>query len=96
MGENTLRTSLIRMGYAGTFTVHGFRATASTYLNETNYRPDVIEVQLAHKEKNTTRASYNRAQYLPERKRMMQEYADHIDALCAGANVTAIRKGKSA
>jgi len=84
------------MGYAGKFSAHGFRATASTLLNELNYRSDVIEAQLAHKDRDQTRHSYNRAQYMPERKQMMQQWADHIDAMCDGANVTPIRKGKAA
>ncbi len=60
---------------------HGFRATASTVLNELGYRPDVIERQLAHKPRNKTRASYNQAEYLIERKTMMQQWADLLDDL---------------
>ena len=57
------------------FSAHGFRATASTLLNEFNFRSDVIERQLAHKERNQSRASYNRAMYLSERQEMMQHWA---------------------
>ena len=75
------------MGYKGRMTGHGFRSAASTLLNEQGYRHDVIERQLAHSEKNAVRAAYNRAEYLPERKRMMQEWADYLDQLKAGVHV---------
>ncbi|MSQ54905.1 MAG: DUF4102 domain-containing protein [Betaproteobacteria bacterium] len=81
MTATTLNRALERMGYAGRFSGHGFRATASTILNEMNYRPDVIERQLAHAERNKVRASYNRAEYFPERKAMMQAWADLIDEM---------------
>jgi integrase len=92
MTGTTINRALERMGYLGRFSGHGFRATASTMLNEMGYRPDVIERQLAHKERNAVRASYNQAQYLEERRQMMQVWADHIDSLAAGADVTPIRK----
>ncbi len=93
MTATTLNRAIERMGYAGRFSAHGFRATASTMLNELScYRPDVIERQLAHKERNAVRASYNQAQYLDERRKMMQEWATHIDALAKGGKVTPIRK----
>ena len=67
--------------------VHGFRAMASTLLNERGrYRHDVIEAQLAHQEKNAVRNAYNHAQYLPERKIMMQEWADWLDEMRVSAN----------
>ena len=79
------------MGYHSRMTAHGFRAIASTTLNELGYRPDVIERQLAHTEKNAVRAAYHRSQYLEERKTMMQQWADHLDALQAsGGKVVAI------
>lgn len=62
-------------------TAHGFRAMASTRLNEMGWRPDLIERQLAHVEKDSVRAVYNRAAYLDERRTMMQAWADHLDAL---------------
>ena len=80
--------TLIRIGFKGEITPHSFRATASTLLNELGYAPDWIERQLAHSPRNQTRASYNHAQYLPERRRMMQEYADHLDTLCRGGNLS--------
>lgn len=81
MTATTLNRALERMGYAGRFSSHGFRATASTILNEMGYRIDVIERQLAHKERNQSRASYNRAEYLAERRDMMKAWADFLDAL---------------
>jgi integrase len=81
MSENTLIYALYRMGYHSRATVHGFRATASTILNEQGFRPDVIERQLAHTERNKVRAAYHRAEYLPERRRMMQHWADFLDGL---------------
>ncbi len=79
--ENTLIYAIYRMGYHSKTTAHGFRATASTILNEKNFRADVIEKQLAHGERNKVRASYNHAQYLPERKQMMQWWADYLDKI---------------
>ena len=81
ISENTILYALYRMGYHTRTTAHGFRATASTILNENNFRPDVIERQLAHGERNKVRASYNFAQYLPERREMMQWWADYITNL---------------
>ena len=80
MSKNTVLFALYRMGYHGRMTGHGFRAVASTTLNEMGYRPDVIERQLAHTEKNAVRAAYHRSQYLEERKTMMQAWADFLDA----------------
>ena len=80
MSENTLLYALYRMGYHKRATVHGFRATASTILNESGqWHPDAIERQLAHVEGNKVRAAYNRAEYLDERREMMQWWADYID-----------------
>jgi integrase len=81
MSENTMLFALYRMGYHSRTTGHGFRATASTILNEHGFAPDMIERQLAHCERNKVRAAYNHAQYLPERRKMMQWWADHIDTL---------------
>jgi len=80
------------MGYTKSFSPHGIRATGSTHLNEMGFRNEVIERQLAHKERNKTRASYNHAEYLDERRAMMQTWADYLDSLKAGRNVTPIRK----
>jgi integrase len=77
-----LLAALRRMGYEqGTLTVHGFRTTASTLLNEQGWRADAIERQLAHGERDHVRAVYNHAEYLPERKLMMQAWADYLDEL---------------
>jgi integrase len=79
MSENTMLYALYRMGYHSRATGHGFRATASTILNEHGFEPDIIERQLAHSERNKVRAAYNHAQYLPERRKMMQWWADYLD-----------------
>lgn len=83
MSENTMLYALYRMGYRTRATGHGFRSTASTILNEHGFRPDVIERQLAHSERNSVRAAYNHAQYLPERREMMQWWADFLDLMAA-------------
>jgi len=79
MTNTTMNRALERMGYAGKLSSHGFRATASTILNEMGYRSDVIERQLAHSERNASRAAYNRAMYLDERTEMLQAWADLVD-----------------
>jgi len=98
MTATTLNRALENMGFNGKgtigFSAHGFRATASTLLNEFNYRPDVIERQLAHKERNQSRASYNRALYLPERRDMMQHWADFIDGKRTNTNVVALKRAE--
>ena len=85
MTATTLNRALERMGFNGKgtigFSAHGFRATASTILNEQGHRPDIIERQLAHTERNKVRASYNQAEYLNERRTMMQDWADYIDRI---------------
>jgi integrase len=81
ISENTLLYAIYRMGYHSRTTAHGFRATSSTILNEHNFRSDVIERQLAHAERNNIRASYNHAQYLPERRMMMQWWADYLEEI---------------
>jgi len=93
MSENTIRTALLTMGYEGdTMTAHGFRGMASTLLNEQGWSPDAIERQLCHMPKDQVRAAYNRAQYLDERRRMMQAWADYLDALKNGAEIIPFRK----
>jgi integrase len=89
MSENTVNAALRRMGFdREIMTAHGFRAMASTRLNEMgHWSPDVIERQLAHAEKNKVRAAYNRAQYLDKRKIMMQEWADYLDELRVSGKV---------
>jgi integrase len=82
MSENTVNAALRRIGYSKEeMTAHGFRTIASTLLNELGFNSDVIELQLAHKERNKVRAAYNRAQRLDERRHLMQEWADHLDRL---------------
>ena len=82
MSENTLLYALYRMGYHSRATVHGFRSTASTILNESGlWSPDVIERQLSHVEANKIRAAYNYAEHLDERRKMMTWWADHHDKL---------------
>lgn len=82
LSDATLLCALRNLGYAKMeMCVHGFRSIASTILNEKGYRPDIIEMQLAHVDKNQVRAAYNRAEYIEERAKMMQEYADYLDSL---------------
>ena len=88
MSDNTIRTALKSLGYdSDTMTAHGFRTTASTLLNEQGWSPDAIERQLAHSPRDQVRAAYNRAQYLDERRRMMQSWSDYLDSLKNGAQV---------
>lgn len=82
MSSNTILYAIYRMGYHGRATTHGFRAVASTILNETNlFNRDWIERQLSHVERNEVRRAYNAAEWMPDRRRMMQWWADHITAL---------------
>lgn len=89
MSENTLNQAVIRIKDEntgkpigrGVMTSHGFRHTASTLLNELGYNADAIELQLAHASKDRIRATYNKAELLPERTKMMQEWADYLDGL---------------
>lgn len=93
MSANTINVALRALGFdADTLTAHGFRALASTRLNEMGWNADVIERQLAHAERNAVRAAYNRAQHLPERREMMQAWADYLDGLASGADVVALRR----
>jgi integrase len=88
MSDNTINAALRRMGFTKQeMTGHGFRAMASTLLNEQGLNHDWIEIQLAHTESNKIRAAYNRAKYLPQRKIMMQQWADYLDNLRKGADV---------
>ena len=97
MAPTTLNRALERMGFNGKdsigFSAHGFRSTASTMLNEMGYRSDVIERQLAHAERDKVRASYNHAEYMGERKQMMQQWADFlVDPMRSTPNSIASRK----
>ncbi|HHQ4634551.1 TPA: tyrosine-type recombinase/integrase [Aeromonas veronii] len=86
MSENTLSYAMGRMGYKGIACPHGFRALASTTLNEEGFDPDVIERQLAHAERNKVRAAYHRAEYLDDRRKLLQWLADFYDSQ-RGSNV---------
>ena len=85
LSDNGMLAALRRMGFEqGVLTVHGFRSTASTLLNEQGWHPDAIERQLAHSERDGVRAVYNYAEYLPERRKMMQFWSDYLDNLRSG------------
>ena len=87
MSNNTLLFALYRMGYKARMSGHGFRSVASTILNESGqWSRDAVELQLAHAERDKTRAAYNKAQRIEERKRMMQWWADYLDGLQAQSN----------
>jgi len=88
MSENTVNGALRRLGYSkDEMTGHGFRSMASTILNERGWNRDAIERQLAHGERDAVRAAYNYAEHLPERRKMMQGWADFLDSLRIGAEV---------
>lgn len=93
MSNNTILKALERMGFKGRMTGHGFRGVASTLLHELGHRHDVIELQLAHQERNAVSAAYNHATYLKERRVLMQAWADHLDELRRGAKVLQLRRG---
>lgn len=95
ISNNTLLFALYRLGYKGKMTGHGFRAVASTALNEAGYRADVIERQLAHKEPNKVRGAYDRAEHLPERRKLMQQWSVMVDAYAHGAEVVPIGRRAS-
>lgn len=96
MSEATPLKALERMGYGGKNTdnghvvTHGFRATASTILNESGFNPDAVERQLSHTEPNLVRAAYNRAQYMEERRHMLQCWADYLDEIRSNGAATNI------
>jgi integrase len=91
MSNNTILAALRRMGYAkDEMSGHGFRAMASTILHEQGWPSDIIERQLAHAERNSIKAAYNYAQHLPERRKMMQAWADYLDTLKSGSKVMSL------
>ena len=93
ISNNTMLFALYRMGYKGKMTGHGFRAVASTIMNESSlFRPDVVERQLAHCERNEVRGAYNRAEYLPERRKLMQWWGDYLESAKAGAVVLPLKR----
>ena len=82
MSENTLNAALRRLGYdKETMTAHAFGSLASSIINEQHWHKDMIERQLAHGERDRIWAAYNHADYLPERRKMMQAWADYLDGL---------------
>lgn len=89
LSENTLNMGLMRLGYKDKIVSHGFRHTASTLLHENieehGFSSLIIEAQLAHVERNSVKAVYNKAEYLSQRKQLMQWWADYLDKLKAGA-----------
>ena len=96
MSNNAIRTALRNMGYDNeVITPHGFRGVASTFLNTLGYRSEVIEAQLSHKDKNEIREAYNHADYMEERRVMLQEWANYLDSLKQGAEVIPIRANKA-
>jgi integrase len=99
MSENTVNAALRTLGYdRETMTGHGFRAMARTLLDEVlGFRPDYIEHQLAHTVRDPLGRAYNRTTHLPERRKMMQGWADYLDGLrTSPKKVVAIRKGMTA
>ncbi len=95
MSNNTLLYALYRMGYHSRMTGHGFRGIASTVLHELGHRHDLIELQLAHSERDAISAAYNWATYIPQRAEMMQAWADHLDALRNGTRPRPTKPGRS-
>jgi integrase len=89
MSENTVNSALRRLGFTGEeMTAHGFRAMASTLLNESGkWSPDAIERSLAHRDRDGIRAAYHRGAHWPERVEMAQWWADYLDILKKGADV---------
>jgi integrase len=94
MSENTVNAALRRLGFSGDeMTAHGFRAMASTLLNESGkWHPDAIERALAHKDNDSIRAAYHRGAHWKERVEMAQWWSDHLDMLKEGAKVIPMPK----
>jgi len=94
MSNGAVLMALKRMGYRGRMTGHGFRGIASTWANERGYRSDVIEAQLSHVPGDRTRAAYNHAAYLDERRELMQAWADYLDAVRQSGKVIPFRPAR--
>ncbi len=94
MSDNAILSAMRRMGIdKDEMSDHGFRAMARTILDEVlGFRPDYIEHQLAHAVRHPNGRAYNRTAHLPERKKMMQEWADYLDKLKAGAEIIPINQ----
>ena len=93
ISENTVGKMLNKMGYQGRQCVHGFRASARSILSEQGWSREAMERQLDHKETDSTVAAYARSEHLPERRKMMQAWADTCDALETGAEVIPLQRG---
>ncbi len=91
MSNNTILYAFYRMGYHSRMTGHGFRGLASTILHEQGYKHDHIELQLAHTQRDAVSAAYNHSLYLEPRARMMQNWANYLDELAAGAKIMNLR-----
>lgn len=92
MSEVAILAALRRLGYdKDTMTGHGFRHMASTRLRELGWKRDIVEAQMAHKVQGVE-GVYNMAEYLPERRKMMQAWADYLDALRDRSNVVPIQR----
>jgi integrase len=96
ISENTVLKIIDTLGYKGKMTGHGFRSLARTTLGDMGYRREVLEVMLAHGLEDATEAAYARSNYFKERQGIMQAWADHLDAIEAGASVTPIHAGVAA
>ena len=96
MSDDAINDAIDTMGYKGEMVGHGVQTMFSSSMNEQNFKSDAIERQLAHKEKNAIRDAYNRAEYLPERIRMMQYWADYLDALRQGADIVPLHSHRQA
>jgi len=88
ISENTLNNALHRMGFQNELTGHGIRGTIFTALNELGYPGEWIEAQLSHADKNPVRKAYNHAQYVEQRRAMMQKWANLVDQWDAGTHAT--------
>lgn len=96
LSNNTILKALERMGFKGRMTGHGFRSVASTILHEMGWRHDLIELQLAHQERDQVSAAYNHAQHLAERRKMMLTWANHLDTMREDRKILVGSFGKAA
>lgn len=92
MSDAAVNSALARMGFKGRQTGHGFRHLFSTAMNEKGYKEDWIERQLSHGDPDKIRGTYNKAVYLEPRRKMLQQWADHLDAIRAGSDVIPIKR----
>ncbi len=94
IGNGTLNKALNILGYKDRMTVHGFRGVASTELHEMGYPHEHIKLQLAHMQRNKVAAAYNHAKYVPQRKKMMQAWADRLDELSQSGQILKMARSK--